>query len=472
MNKQIILMSSSLMFFLLFCSSLFPQAEYLKGADISYLQQIEDNGGIYKENGIAGDPILILKNHGINIIRIRLWNNPPEGYNNLAKLLIMAKRIKQANLKLLVDFHYSDSWADPGKQIKPAAWGSLNFSSLEDSIYSFTKHVLSSLKAQNTLPDIIQIGNEITYGILWDDGRVGGIYDTPLQWSNFTSLLQKCINGANEVRGTDSMKIMIHIDCSTDSTKCKWFFDNLNSYNVSYDYIGVSYYPWFQGELDPLPSNLNFLATRYNKPIIIAETGYPWTLGWDDTTNNYVGNQSQLLPGYTATVEGQKKFLIDLISINKNIRGNFGKGVIYWEPLSITTPTFGSAMENLAFFDFQGNLLNSISAFENINSVNGAGNPVSGYDLKQNYPNPFNPSTIISYQIPKNSFVKIEVYDIKGDKIEDLVNGELKAGYYSVEFNAVSGRNLASGVYFYRMTATDVTTDKLFIVTKKFVLVK
>jgi arabinogalactan endo-1,4-beta-galactosidase len=450
---------------LLLCAPLlFPQTEFLKGADISFLQQIEDHGGIYKENGVACDPITILKNHGINIIRIRLWNNPPDGYNNLTKLLIIAKRIKEANLKLLVDFHYSDSWADPGKQFKPAAWDSLNFNSLEDSLYQFTKNVLSSLKAQNTFPDIIQIGNEITSGILWNDGRVDGIYNTPAQWSNLTSLLKKCISAANEVRGIDTMKVMIHLDCSTDAIKCRWFFDSLSSYNVNFDYIGLSYYPWWHGAFNLLASNLFYLAARYHKPIIVAETGYPWTLGWDDTTNNYIGLPSQLLRGYPATVEGQKNFLSDLITIDNNIPDNLGKGVFYWEPLCITTPTLGSSMENLALFDFSANLLSSISAFENINSVNKETIPESGFTLLQNYPNPFNPYTIINFSSCNTSYISLKIFNILGKEIAVLFNGIAQGNKaYEIKFD---GEDLPSGVYFYQIKGNGL------LLTKKMILIK
>jgi arabinogalactan endo-1,4-beta-galactosidase len=305
-------------------SMLYSQEEFIKGADVSFLQQIEDNGGVFRENGTTKDPLLILKDHQINYIRLRLWNNPSEGYNNLAKLLIMAKRIKQLKMKFLLDFHYSDSWADPGKQTKPAAWGALDSTSLGDSLYKFTRDVLTALKNQNTLPDMIQIGNEITYGFIWNTGRVGSSFDTPVQWNNFTTLLQRCINAANEVKGNDTLQIMIHIDRSTDSSACRWFFDSLNTHNIIYDYIGLSYYPWWHGTLEQVSENLNFLAERYNKKIIIAETAYPWTLAWNDTTNNIVGNQSQLLEGYPASVEGQKNFITSLISIIRNTKPGLG----------------------------------------------------------------------------------------------------------------------------------------------------
>jgi arabinogalactan endo-1,4-beta-galactosidase len=450
--------------FYLNSSLLFSQEEFIRGADVSFLQQIEDNGGIFRENGAVKDPLQILKDHNINYMRLRLWNNPPAGYNNLAKLLIMAKRIKQLNLKLLLDFHYSDSWADPGKQSKPAAWVTLDSISLGDSLYNFTKDVLTALKNQNTFPDMIQVGNEITNGFLWNTGRVGPSFDTPVQWNNFASLLKRCINAANEVKGSDQLQIMIHIDRSTDSTACKWFFDNLNLYNVQFDCIGLSYYPWWDGMLEQVTANLNYLADRYNKELIITETAYPWTLAWDDTTNNIVGLQSQLLPGYPATVDGQKSFITNLISIVRNTHLNLGKGIFYWEPLDISTPTFGSGWENLTFFDFNGNLLSSISAFEDLDQVKEETNKIEGFTLSQNYPNPFNPSTIIKFEFKASTFASLKVFDIMGNEIAFLFKGAAQASkMYEVEFN---GAHLSSGIYYYKLEGNGRTEIKKMILLK------
>ena len=445
-------------------SFLFSQGEFIKGADVSFLQQIEDNGGIFRVNGTAEDPLQILKDHNINFIRLRLWNNPPEGYNNLSKILLMAKRIKQLNLKLLLDFHYSDSWADPSKQNKPAAWVTLDSISLSDSIYSFTKNVLTALKNQNTFPDMIQVGNEITNGFLWNTGRVGSSFDTPSQWNNFASLLKKGISAANEVKGSDQLKIMIHIDRSTDSASCKWFFENLNLYNVQFDCIGLSYYPWWHGTLEQAAANLNFLADRYNKEIIIAETAYPWTLAWDDTTNNIVGLSSQLLSVYPATVEGQKSFITSLISIVRNTHLNLGKGIFYWEPLHITTPTFGSGWENLTFFDFTGNLLNSITAFDDLNFVKEEAYKIEGFVLSQNYPNPFNPSTAIRFEFKTTTYATLKVFDLLGREVALLFKGIAQPDkIYVLEFNGVQ---LSSGLYYYQLEGNG------YIKTKKMVLLK
>ena len=443
---------------------MYAQGEFIKGTDNSFLQQIEDNGGVFKENGTIKDPLLILKDHNINYIRLRLWNNPPGGYNNLAKLLIMAKRIKQLNMKFLLDFHYSDSWADPGKQSKPAAWINLDSISLGDSLYNFTKDVLTSLKSQNTFPDMIQIGNEITNGFLWNTGRIGSSFDTPTQWNNFTSLLKRCINAANDVKGNDTLQIMIHIDRSTDSSACKWFFDNLNLYNVQFDCIGLSYYPWWHGTPEQVSANLNYLADRYNKELIITETAYPWTLEWNDTTNNMVGSPSQLLAGYPATVAGQKSFISNLISIVRSTHLNLGKGIFYWEPLDITTPSFGSGWENLTFFDFNGNLLNSISAFEEPNLVKEETNTIREFVLNQNYPNPFNPSTIIRFKFKTGTFASLKVFDVPGREVALLFNGRVLAGkVYEVEFN---GLGLSSGIYYYKLEGNEGAEIKKMILQK------
>jgi arabinogalactan endo-1,4-beta-galactosidase len=450
--------------FYLNISLLYAQGEFIKGSDISFLQQIEDNGGVFRENGATKDPLLILKDHHINYIRLRLWNNPPEGYNNLSKLLIMARRVKQLNMKFLLDFHYSDSWADPGKQSKPAAWIKLDSISLGDSLYNFTKDILTSLKSQNTFPDMIQIGNEITNGFLWNTGRVGSSFDTPSQWNNFTSLLKRCINAANEVKGNETLQIMIHIDKSTDSSACKWFFDNLNLYNVQFDCIGLSYYPWWHGTPEQVIANLNYLADRYKKELIITETAYPWTLEWNDNTNNIVGFPSQLLAGYPATIDGQKNFIADLITIVRNTHLNLGKGIFYWEPLDITTPNFGSAWENLTLFDFEGNLLSSISAFEELNQVKEEASTITEFMLSQNYPNPFNPSTIIRFEFKTSTLASLKVFDILGSEVALLFNGRVQAGkIYVIEFN---GSGLTSGIYYYKLEGNEGTEIKKMIFLK------
>ncbi|GAB4135430.1 MAG: hypothetical protein Fur0015_08260 [Ignavibacteriales bacterium] len=445
------------------------QKKIIYGVDLSTLLQIEDNGGIFKEAGFPKDPFQIFKDHKINYVRLKLWHTPTESYNNLQKVLIAAQRAKSKGLKFLLDFHYSDWWADPAHQTKPAAWNGLTVKQLKDSIYNYTKFIISTLKANNTLPDMVQIGNEITCGLLWNEGKICGQNNTIQQWQNFTDFLKEAIRAVQDAKDeNDSIKIMIHSDKGGDNAAAQWFYDGLKAYDVFYDIIGLSYYPWWQGTFSDLQNNLNDLAYRYGKNIIVVETAYPWTFNWSDNTVNIVGNSSQLLPGYSATVEGQKKFLIDLIDIVNNTKNGKGLGVFYWEPDWISTQTFGSPWENLSLFDFNGELLSSISAFDSVpTGVENIEKVVNEFYLNQNYPNPFNPSTIIKFGLPESQFVNISVYDVLGNKIQTLVNENLSAGTYSYNFDASSvSRRISSGIYFYTMT-----TGK-YSITKKMMLIK
>jgi arabinogalactan endo-1,4-beta-galactosidase len=331
------------------------QPHFIKGADVSFLDEIEEHGGTYGDNGVAGDALEILKGHGFNYIRLRTWHTPEARYCTLGRTLAMARRIRELNLGLLLDLHYSDTWADPGRQTKPAAWAGLPFEETGDSIYQYTRHVIAEMGNQNTLPDMIQIGNEITCGMLWDDGRVCGPFDTRAQWVKLARLITEAIRGVNDGLGVDdSISIMIHIDCGGDTTRTREFFDRLLAGGVDFDIIGLSYYPWWHGTLADLSANLDMLARRYDKDIIVVETAYPWTLGWCDDTHNIVGLPEQLHPGYPASVDGQSRFLIDLMTMISATPGGRGRGLFYWSPEYISVPTHGSPWENMTLFDFSG----------------------------------------------------------------------------------------------------------------------
>ncbi|MCF8259842.1 MAG: glycosyl hydrolase 53 family protein [Melioribacteraceae bacterium] len=361
--------------FILIVSSLTSaqyRGEFIRGADVSFIPQIEDAGGVYSENGTAADPIQIFKNNDLNYYRLRIWHTPSEGYCDLAKTLEMSKRIKDANLGLMLDFHYSDWWADPGQQNKPAAWENISFSALTDSVYAYTFDVIAKLKSQNTLPEIVQIGNEINPGMLWPDGRVGGDYENSTQWNNLTTLLKSGIQAVKDAAEEDTVKIMIHVAGGGNNSACRWFMNNLNQRNVEFDIFGVSFYPWWHGTLTQLENNLNDLARTYNKDLLVAETAYPWTLNYYDSQSNIVGSSSQLHAGYSASQSGQRSFLNDLFNVVRNVRNGRGIGVLYWAPEYISAPRQNSPWENLALFDFQGNALAGLSAFhkqENLGSV-------------------------------------------------------------------------------------------------------
>lgn len=450
---------------LLLSSSFAQTKEFIKGADISWLQEIEAGGGVFRERGSIKDPFFLLKEHGFNYIRLRIWHTPDNGINGLDSTLIMARRIKKAGLKFLLDFHFSDWWADPGTQTKPKAWNGVPFVVLKDSIHNYVRDVFSALKKQNTLPQMVQFGNEIICGMLWPDGYVCGNTNQSFQWSQFTDLLISADAGMKEVLApTDSVLKMVHIDRGGDYSGSKWFFDNLNTYTVEYDIIGLSFYPWWHGSLENFKSNISQLEARYKKEIIIAEIAYPFTLQNFDSDKNIVWTSSQLQPDYPATVDGQFAFLSEVLQSVKSVPNNRGRGIFYWEPAAVTSPKWGSAWENLALFGIDGEVLYSIKAFENtpnkIVTHSGTGN--ISFSLSA-YPNPFNPTTTISYQLVEKNYTMLKVYDILGREIALLVNRKQDAGNYSVQFDA---KNLSGGMYFYQLQSGN------FIDTKKMIFAK
>ena len=246
---------------------------FLKGMDISFTNEIEAGGGSYFENGEQRDILDILQRSGVNSIRLRIWNDPAGGYCNLERTLAMAKRIKSRGLHFLLDFHYSDRWADPANQWKPKAWEDLNFDGLLEAVRGYTHEVLSALAEQGTLPDMVQVGNEITPGMLWDDGKVDGEYDTDDQWEKLTGLVKA---GVSAVRAADpGIELMIHIDRGGDWPSTLKFLEHFERHEVDFDVIGQSFYPWWHGTLRDLGDNLTATADRFGKPIIVVETAYP-----------------------------------------------------------------------------------------------------------------------------------------------------------------------------------------------------
>jgi len=246
--------------------------EKIIGADISFLPQLEAEGIKFSVDGKQDDAIKILKKQGFNYIRLRIFNDPTAdsgyskiGYCGLEQTKAMAKRIKAAGMKFLLDFHYSDTWADPGKQFKPEAWKNLSFVALIQALHDYTKDVLTQLQTQNTLPDMVQIGNEINHGILWDDGNIAHL-------DNLAALLKAGVAATREVSA--SIKIMLHIADGGQNDESRYFLDNMISRGVVFDIIGQSYYPQWHGTLDQLKFNFNDLSTRYTQPVIVAEYTY------------------------------------------------------------------------------------------------------------------------------------------------------------------------------------------------------
>ncbi len=240
------------------------------GADISFLPQLEARGMKFSDKGIEKDAIQILKDHGFNYVRLRIFHNPAldsgyspqKGFCDLEHTKQMAKRVKATRMKTLLDFHYSDYWADPEKQYKPAAWKKLGFAQLRDSVESYTKKVIKALKDQGTIPDMVQIGNEINHGMIWPEGHIGNL-------DSLAQLIQAGINGVKSVNA--SVPIMLHIALGGQHEESIFFFDNMLARNIKFDVIGMSYYPKWHGTLEDLQSNLISMANRYEQDIIVVE---------------------------------------------------------------------------------------------------------------------------------------------------------------------------------------------------------
>lgn len=249
-----------------------------RGADLSLLQTIEDAGVKYKDGGRVQDPLLIFKNHGWNFVRLRLFV-APDGtlgqVNTPAYTLKLAKRVKAAGLKFTLDFHYSDSWADPGHQIIPVAWKDLSHAQLVQRVHDYTRDCLLAFARAGCAPDLVSVGNEVRAGMMWP---AGGPLTSEAKWDDFAALLRAGIAAVRET--APRAAVMIHTDSGGDKAACRWFFDHLQARHVEFDVIGLSYYPFWQGTLADLAGNLASLSATYGKDIFVAETAYD-TYGGD-----------------------------------------------------------------------------------------------------------------------------------------------------------------------------------------------
>lgn len=245
----------------------------LIGADISWVPQQEAEGRQFSVNGATNDILAILKAHGFNAVRLRLFVDPAasggysaKGYCGLDSTLAMARRVRTAGMHFLLDFHYSDNWADPGKQIKPSAWRELDFPGLTNKVFEYTRDTLSEFKRRGLAPDMVQVGNEISNGFLWPDGKTD---DFP----KLAALLRAAVRGVRET--LPSAKVMLHLAWGGQNEKSRWFLDKTVQEKVGFDVIGQSYYPRWHGTLDELKANLTDLAQRYPQTIMVVEYSTP-----------------------------------------------------------------------------------------------------------------------------------------------------------------------------------------------------
>jgi len=331
---------------------------FLRGGDVSEIPEVEAAGGHYSYHHQQEDPFVIMRKAGWNFVRFRVWNDPKGGWCDKAHTLALAKRASEQRLKISLDFHYSDWWADPGKQTKPAAWRNLPFDKLEQAVYDYTKDVVSAMVAQGTPPCMVQIGNEIIGGMLWPDGRVSG--NDPEKWKPLIKLLDAGIRAVHDARGSNRIQTMIHLDRGGDNKAAVWWFDNAIKGGLKFDLIGLSYYPNWHGGIDQMEKNVDDLADRYKKDVYIVETGYPWILDQRTKSMGHViGDSRGLLPGYPASIEGQDQFLAKVIEVIRRIPHGRGKGLLYWAPTWISPGKAATTYDNVALFDYDGEALPS-----------------------------------------------------------------------------------------------------------------
>src|SRR5262245_42122530 len=318
-------------------------ADYAIGADLSFLKQAEDRGVVFKDGGNAQPGLRIFKDHGYNWVRLRLFHSPRSLPNNLEYTIALAKAARDQGFKFLLDLHYSDTWADPGKQFTPAAWKDKSHEQLARAVFEYTRDTIAAFRAAGVPPDMLQIGNEVIHGMLWPDGKL------PEHWDNFAELVKAGIRGVEAGRGVGpGPRIMIHIDRGGDRRGTKAFFDRLDSYHVDFDVIGQSYYPWWHGSLLDLSENLAFMSGAYQKDILLVEVAYCWR-----------PTEYRRRPGpFPETPEGQRAFLDEVNRLVLATPGGRGIGVFWWEP-AVT-----GALRNRSYFDDDNNALPVLQVFD------------------------------------------------------------------------------------------------------------
>ena len=323
------------------------------GADLSFANEMEDCGAVYRENGTPKDIYTIFKEHGANLIRIRLWNNATwTKYSNVEDVKKSIARIRALGMHVLLDFHYSDDWADGDKQVIPAAWAGIkDEGELAQVLYRYTYDTLSTLDQAGLMPDMVQVGNEINQELLGQADWKG----RPINWERNARLLNAAIRAVRDAGAKSAIKPKVMIHIAQPENVEPWFAAAEAAGVTDFDVIGISYYrKWSKETITGLGDTIGRLGLAHPKAeVMVVETAYPWTLDWADDLRNQLG-QDALDPDYPATPAGQARYLIDL---SQAVISNGGVGVVYWAPDWVSTHCMtrwgpGSAWENATFFDF------------------------------------------------------------------------------------------------------------------------
>jgi arabinogalactan endo-1,4-beta-galactosidase len=319
--------------------------DYAFGADLSFLKQVEDQGKIFKDGGVAKPGLQIFRDHGYNYIRLRICVEPVTAGlpNDLAYTIALAKQARALGFKFVLSFHFSNAWADPTNEPTPAAWKGLTHEQLVDAIFAHTRDTIAACREAGVMPDIVGVGNEITNGFCWPVGKL------PENWDNLAAMIYAGINGVDAGRGnTRRPRILLHVDHGGDVRDTKRFFDKIADYGIPYDIVGLSFYPWSHGTLVDLRANCRFIAEDLQKDVVVMETGAYWKPG------PYFLKSP---PPFPETPEGQKQWFAAVNEVVMATPHGRGKGVFWWEP--------AAARDLVArgFFDDDGNALPVFEAF-------------------------------------------------------------------------------------------------------------
>lgn len=331
---------------------------FYKGMDLSFLPQGADEGMQIKDfDGTVMEPLALARKYGVNSVRLRLWNEPekiPEakGYCNLAHTLKMAKEIKKYGMSLMLDFHYSDFWADPGNQTKPLAWKELHGEALADALYAFTRDTLLALEREDALPEVVQIGNEIRSGLLFPDGEVP-------DYKGMAALINAGIRGARSVADRERLKVMIHLDQGGRYRLLKdWFDQALAQGMMDFDLIGLSYYPFWHGTFMDLKDTAQQLIADFGKPVMVVETAHAWR----KSSRGFIDDEQEKIAGIPATPEGQRQVVDMVMNIVASLPDGMGQGVYYWEPLCVPDGS-GGWNESMGILAQDGTVMEAVKSF-------------------------------------------------------------------------------------------------------------
>ncbi|MCI7108404.1 MAG: glycosyl hydrolase 53 family protein [Lachnospiraceae bacterium] len=361
-------------------------SKFIKGMDLSTLLELERCGAKYYDNGQEMDVLDIMKKYDVDTIRLRLWNEPRSeegepygaGNNDLDETIAIGQRVSDAGFGVLLNFHYSDFWADPGKQIKPKAWTNYGVEELEKAVYNFTRESLAKVLDAGVNVTMIQVGNELSNGLLWPEGKVPN-------YENIAKFVSSGIRACREVKG--DIPIMIHLDNGGNNALYREWFDNYTKRGEDFDYIGLSYYPFWHGSLQMLEDNMNDIAVRYGKELIIAEVSMGYTMEdykdyekLSDEERKGYATKPELVAKieYPMTIQGQVDFTKDFLNRVAHVADNKGAGFFWWEPAWIPVPgsawatpaslkymndpgPCGNEWANQALFDYEGNVLPALS---------------------------------------------------------------------------------------------------------------